>query len=81
MLRTELQGCLARVHSFLVRVRADFGMDPVALRVSLSELHISSMDNEEMCLYGCLSPHARVCLLPQPVVPAAYASYHDEDHS
>jgi hypothetical protein len=64
-----------------VTARADFGMDPIALGVSLSELHISSMDNEETCLYGCFSPHARICLSLQPVVPAAYESYDDGDHS
>jgi hypothetical protein len=75
LLRSELQGCLARVESFLVRAEATLGRPLVAPDVSPpSELHVNSTNDGEACLYGKFSPRARPSLLPLPVVHAASKS-------
>ena len=84
LLRSELQGCLARVESFLVSAQVEsflvsvettLGRSLVGPDVSLpSELYVSSTDDVEANLYGCLSPRSRPCPSRQPFVLAASAS-------
>jgi hypothetical protein len=57
LLRSELQGCLTRVVSFLVQAEAALGRLLVMPDVSSSsELHIDSVDKGKADLYGCFSP-------------------------
>lgn len=71
LLRSELQGCLARVECFLLRAEAALGKPAFAPAASSSsELHASSTDDGEVNLYGCFSP--RHCPSPLPVVSDAY---------
>jgi hypothetical protein len=75
LLRSELQGCLARVESFLVRAEAALGRPLVAPDISPpSELHVNSANDGEACLYGKFSPRARPSLSPLPVVHVASKS-------
>jgi hypothetical protein len=68
LLRFELQGCLARVESFLVRAKAALGRPRVASDVSPpSKLHVNSTNDREACLYGNFSPRARPYSSLQPV--------------
>jgi hypothetical protein len=61
LLCSELQGCLARVVTFLVRAEAALGRPLVTPGVSSpSELHVGShvesIDEGKAELYGCFSP-------------------------
>jgi hypothetical protein len=71
LLRSELQGCLARVESFLLRAEAALGKPAFDPAVSSSfVLHAGSTDDGEVNLYGCFSP--RRCPSPLPAVSDAY---------
>ena len=58
-MRSELQVYVAQVESFLARVEAALGKPLVQPKVSTtSELHVSSTEDGEACLFGCFSPLA-----------------------
>ncbi|KAI5019940.1 hypothetical protein ZWY2020_044828 [Hordeum vulgare] len=88
MLRNELRECLARVESVLGRVEAALAKPEVVPDVSsmlelqigvvsdvslLTEIQVVSV-NEEVGIYGDLSPRATTCWLPLPVVSTASRS-------
>lgn len=65
LLRSELQGYLVRVWSFLERAEASLGKLPIVHGVSrLPEIHVGSAVEGEADLYGCFSLHAVPCPPP-----------------
>ena len=63
LFRSELQGCLARVGSFLASAEATLGRVPVMPSVSpLTKSDADSVDEVKADIYGCFSP--RLCTSP-----------------
>jgi hypothetical protein len=60
LLFSKLQGCLARVVSFLVQAEAAHGR-PMPDVSSPTELHVDSVDEGKADLYGCFSPRVGIC--------------------
>ena len=66
LLRSELQGCLVRMASFLVRADAALGTSPVEPEASSqTELNVGSAGMGKEVFYGSFSPRAMPCPMMQ----------------